>query len=68
MLVDPEGEVLLSVPARKVRRVLVHGNVGLTTPAMTFLLKRGAEVVYLSTSGQLYGVASSSTSGLNAWG
>lgn len=60
VLVDPEGEVLLSVPARKVRRVVVHGNVGLTTPAMTFLLKRGAEVVYLSTGGQIYGVASPS--------
>lgn len=53
-----EGKVVASLPARKVRRVVVHGNVGLTTPALIFLLRQGAPVYFLSQHGQYYGVAS----------
>ena len=59
LLTDRDGEELQSVPARKVRRVVVHGNVGLTTPAFVYLLKRGAEIAFISTDGRLYGLASS---------
>jgi len=57
LAIGPDGEVLGHAPARKIRRVVVHGNVGLTTPALTFLLKQGASVTYLSTTGRFYGMA-----------
>jgi len=44
---------LVQVPARKVRAVVVWGNVRLT-----FLLRQGVPVLYASLEGQLYGQAS----------
>jgi len=59
VLTDPDGTVLHDVPARKVRRVVVHGKVALTTPALVFLLKNGASIHFVSLQGERYGVASS---------
>jgi len=59
LLEAEDGGQLLSVPARKVRRVVVHGNVGFTTPALVFLLKNRATIAFVSMSGGLYGLASS---------
>ena len=59
LLEAEDGGRLLSVPARKVRRVVVHGNVGFTTPALVFLLKNRATIAFVSMSGGLYGLASS---------
>ena len=57
ILESPEDEVLLELPARKVRRVLVFGNISLTSPALAFLLRRGARVFFLSQTGTFYGYA-----------
>ncbi|MBW6394675.1 CRISPR-associated endonuclease Cas1 [Thermus sp. SYSU G05001] len=59
LLLEMEGAVLNSYPARQVRQVVVWGNVRLSTPALTFLLRQGIPVLFLSTEGFLYGVAAS---------
>lgn len=59
VVTGPDGAVLGSVPARKVRRVVVHGNVGITTPALTFLLRQEVTVTFVSLSGRMYGMAAS---------
>lgn len=58
ILTDAEGNAVSSIPARKVRRVVVHGNVGFTTPALTFLLKNRGSIHFISVSGDYYGQAS----------
>jgi CRISPR-associated protein Cas1 len=57
LLVELDEQVLAEVPARKVREVVVWGNVRLTTPALAFLLRQGVGVLYVSLEGQLYGQA-----------
>jgi len=57
LLLEAEGETLASFPARQVRRVAVWGNVRLSTPALTFLLRQGVPVFFFSQEGFLYGVA-----------
>lgn len=57
VVTDPEGEEISSFPARKVRRVVIHGNVGLTTPALTYLLRNAGSVHFLSLKGDYYGQA-----------
>jgi len=57
VVTDPEGNELGSFPARKVRRVVVHGNVGLTTPALTYLFKNAGSIHFLSLKGDYYGQA-----------
>lgn len=56
--VEVDGHSLVEVPARKISRVMVHGNVRLSTPALHFFMRQGAPVLYLSQQGQLYGLAS----------
>lgn len=52
-----EGQTLAELPARKVREVVLWGNVRLTTPALAFLLRQGVPVLYATLEGQLYGQA-----------
>ncbi|MFN4073972.1 MAG: CRISPR-associated endonuclease Cas1 [Thermus sp.] len=59
LLLEVEGVSLRSYPARQVRQVAVWGNVRLSTPALVFLLKQGATVLFLSLDGFLYGYAAS---------
>ncbi|NPA76406.1 MAG: CRISPR-associated endonuclease Cas1 [Candidatus Diapherotrites archaeon] len=57
LIVGSDGEELGSFPARKVRRVVIHGNVGLTTPALTYLLRNSGSIHFLSIKGDYYGQA-----------
>lgn len=54
-VVEKDGEVLLSVPAVHVERVIVLGNVQLTTLAIGFLLEQGIDVSFLTLTGRLKG-------------
>ena len=62
LVVEREGETLADVPASKVLRVFVFGNVSLTTPAIAYLLREGKEVAFLSSRGRYYGRLISSES------
>lgn len=57
VVMGPEGDEINSFPARKIRRVVVHGNVGLTTPALAYLLKNARSIHFLSLKGDYYGQA-----------
>lgn len=53
--VEREGEVLLDIPAFKVDRVVVFGNVQLSTPAMAYLMEEGVDTAFLTIHGRLRG-------------
>lgn len=55
--VEIDEQLIADAPARKVGMVVVHGNVRLTTPALTFLLREGKPILFCSLSAQLHGVA-----------
>lgn len=54
-VVEKEGVELASVPAVKVEQVVILGNVGLTTPAITYALANGIDAAFLSVEGKYYG-------------
>ncbi len=62
LVVEKDGEALTDLPAAKVLRVFVFGNVSLTTPAIAYLLREGKEVAFLSSRGRYYGRLISSES------
>lgn len=55
LVVRKSGHKLLEVPAFRVDRVLVFGNVQVTTQALVFLLERGIDLSFLSGRGRLRG-------------
>jgi CRISPR-associated protein Cas1 len=55
--VELDGEPISDAPARKVTLVQVHGNVRLTTPALSFFLRSGVPVVYCSLDARVHGLA-----------
>lgn len=55
LVVSKEGETLQSVPLIKIDQVLLFGNVGLTTPALTWLMGRGIDVIFCKQDGTYRG-------------
>jgi len=55
LVVTKEDETLVSVPAAEVSGVVLLGNIGVTTPAMAFLLEQGIPLVLLDGHGKLRG-------------
>lgn len=55
LVVTKEDAILVAVPAQDVSSVVLVGNIGVTTPAVTYLLDHGTPLVYLNSSGQLRG-------------
>jgi len=55
LIVEKDDEVLWSVPAVPVERVMMCGHVQATTPAVGFLLKKRIDVSFLSMHGRLKG-------------
>jgi CRISPR-associated protein Cas1 len=55
LVVDKAGEVLLEVPEFKVERVLIFGNIQITTQAVAFLLESGIETSFFTMNGKLKG-------------
>jgi len=55
LLVCKEGEVLFATPAINVEHVVLVGMIGVTTPAMAFMLERGIDLVLLSSHGDFKG-------------
>lgn len=61
-VVRKEDRQLAEVPALKVDQIMVFGNVGITTPAMQFCLRREIPIFLLSLRGRYYGVVDSMAS------
>lgn len=55
LVIEKEGQTLLEIPEFKVERVLIFGNVQITTQAMAFLLDNGIEVSFLPLYGKYRG-------------
>lgn len=53
--VERSGQVLVEVPARFLKRVMLFGNIQLTTQAAEMFLYNGTDVSYLSTRGRYRG-------------
>lgn len=63
-LVVKKDEVeLQSIPLIKVEQVLLFGNVGITTPALTWLMEQSIEVVFCDQHGRYRGRVVGQTSG-----
>jgi CRISPR-associated protein Cas1 len=48
LVVEKDKKLLLEIPEFKVERVLIFGNVQITTQAIVFLLVNGIETSFLS--------------------
>ena len=55
LVVEKDGKVLLEIPEFKIDRVLLFGNVQITTQAMKFLLESGIETALFNIYGKLVG-------------
>ena len=55
LVVEKDGKEIAALPAVHVDRVLIFGNVGLTTPAMSFLLETGIDTVFMTLRGRFKG-------------
>lgn len=53
--VRKDKEVLAEFPLGHIDRVVILGNVGVTTPALKRLMQEGIDLVFLSLDGQYYG-------------
>ncbi|WP_457637910.1 CRISPR-associated endonuclease Cas1 [Oceanithermus sp.] len=56
-IVEKEGEVLATAPKNQVERIVLHGNVGVTTPALVFCMRRKIPIYFVSSGGRIYGKA-----------
>ncbi|WP_337845855.1 CRISPR-associated endonuclease Cas1 [Thermus sp.] len=57
LILEGEAGPIASFPARQVQGVALFGNVRLSTPALTFLLRQGATLHFFSLEGALHGSA-----------
>lgn len=55
LIVKKEDKVLLEIPEFKIERVLIFGNIQITTQAMKFLLESGIETSLFTIYGKLIG-------------
>ncbi|MCM8826473.1 MAG: CRISPR-associated endonuclease Cas1 [Candidatus Omnitrophica bacterium] len=55
IVVKKEDKILLEVPEFKIDRVMIFGNIQITTQAMKFLLEQGIETSFFTIYGKLIG-------------
>ena len=55
LVVSTNDRIVLEIPDFKIDRLVIMGNVHITTPALSFLLDRGIETSFLTTMGRLRG-------------
>lgn len=48
-------QTLTSIPINQVSQVVLFGNIGITTPAMGWLMSKGVEVIFLTRGGKYRG-------------
>jgi len=56
-VVEKDGVVIATAPKHQVDRIVLHGNVGLSTPALVYCMRRGVPVFFVSSRGRIYGKA-----------
>ncbi len=55
IVVERNGTKVAEIHEFKLRRIIIYGNIQLTTPVITFLLDRGIDTTFLSLQGKLKG-------------
>ncbi len=55
LVVEKEGHILLEIPEFKIERIIIFGNIQLTTQVMKFLLQSGIETSFMTIHGKLIG-------------
>jgi len=55
VVIRKENRLLEDLPARDIERIIIFGNVNITTPAMKFFLSQGIDVCLLSSHGRYKG-------------
>jgi CRISPR-associated protein Cas1 len=55
LIVEKNAEVLASTPLGHVSEIILYGNIGLTTPLIGTLLRRGIDVIFLKRDGSYKG-------------
>ncbi|MBT9136643.1 MAG: CRISPR-associated endonuclease Cas1 [Firmicutes bacterium] len=60
--VTQQGETLMDLPVFKLDRILIFGNVQVSTQALGLLLEQGIDVAFFSFGGRLRGTAASTLS------
>jgi len=55
LVVTKGKEVVKEIPAFKIERILIFGNIQITTQALSFLLNSGIETSFLSSNGRFRG-------------
>ena len=55
LTVEKENKKIAAVPAVHVSQVLIFGNVSITTPALSFLLEKGIDTIFLTLRGRYKG-------------
>lgn len=55
LVVEKDGKALAEIPEFKIEKVLIFGNIQLTTPVIKFLLESGIETSFLNIHGKLIG-------------
>ncbi len=55
LVVEKGGQTLADLPAAKILRIFIFGNITVTTPAIAYMLREGKEVAFLSSRGRYYG-------------
>ena len=53
--VEYDDQVISSLPLHHVSQVIIFGNIGLTTPAISLLLRKNVEVLFLTRRGRYKG-------------
>lgn len=66
LTVTKDGQALEKVPAGKVEQVIVFGTIGITTPALHYLLEAGIDCVFCSRHGRYHGRLVANESGYGA--
>jgi CRISPR-associated protein Cas1 len=63
LVVKKDEQEIQSVPLIKIDQVLIFGNVGITTPALTWLMSQDIEIVFCDRHGRYKGRVVGQTSG-----
>lgn len=55
LIVSKDEEILTEIPAFKVERIIIYGNIQITTQALNFILESGIDTSFMSTHGKFQG-------------
>lgn len=55
LIVEKEGRTIASVPCHKIEQIIIYGNIEITTPAISFVLRNDIDTVFMTEKGKYKG-------------